>query len=107
MAFIHTLSPLPAEILQGQKQLVNYKGSCYFYSPYETLEQRVEFLLGTSKIESFSRKPEPIVRKGSKIIVGVYKNIKPYSKTSFGIHYKNDNAFITMTNVLREIEVSH
>jgi oligosaccharyltransferase complex subunit alpha (ribophorin I) len=38
ISYTHVLAPLPAKIPQVARQLVNYKGNVYLYSPYATEE---------------------------------------------------------------------
>lgn len=79
--FTHHLTPHPAEITQKEKQLVQYRGSAYFYSPYKTLSQTTKVLLSSSTVESYT-KVKPSSQSDSTITYGPYENISPLTVVS-------------------------
>ena len=76
--FTHSLAPHPAEITQKEKQLVQYRGSAYIYSPYKITTQTTKILLSSSNVESFT-KVKPSTQSDSTITYGPYENIAPFT----------------------------
>lgn len=105
-SFIHTLEPFPKAINQADNQLVRHHGNAYFFSPYLTTSQTSKFLLGTSKIESFSPK-SPSAKDGTSIVYGPYTNIAAKTNARVTIHFENNTPFLTVTQLNRWVEVSH
>ncbi|GBL89998.1 Dolichyl-diphosphooligosaccharide--protein glycosyltransferase subunit 1 [Araneus ventricosus] len=104
--FTHALIPYPSTITQSEKQLVLYHGNHYYYSPYHTKTQTTSVTLPSNSVESFS-KVKPVSHSDNLITYGPYDNIGPYSVNKMTIHCENNNAFLTVTNLNRAIEVSH
>ena len=69
--FTDMMEPYPAEITQGESQLVRFTDSHYFLSPYPTESQKTTVKLASSGIESFT-KLAPHAAKGSTITFGPY-----------------------------------
>lgn len=65
-----------------EKQLVQYKGSAYIYSPYKVLSQTTKVLLSSSSVESYT-KVKPSSQSDSTITYGPYENIAPLTEASF------------------------
>jgi oligosaccharyltransferase complex subunit alpha (ribophorin I) len=75
--FTNLLEPYPKEIYQKDNQLVRFIDSHYFLSPYKTITQKTTIKLATNQIESYT-KLVPYSSRGSNIIFGSYKEIKPF-----------------------------
>ncbi|KAK7789847.1 hypothetical protein R5R35_003758 [Gryllus longicercus] len=104
--FSHRLVPYPSSITQKEKQLVLFHGNHYFYSPYPVARQTSTVNLGSKAIESYS-KLKPVSQSESTLNYGPYENIAPLSFEKMTIHFENNSPFLTVTNLLRVIEVSH
>ncbi|DAZ95504.1 TPA: hypothetical protein N0F65_001843, partial [Lagenidium giganteum] len=105
--FTHVLKPFPEEITQRDDQLVVYEDSHVLLSPYPTESQSTKLKLPSGKVESFSE-VQPVTRKGSTLTYGPYENVQPFegAADSMRIHYKNHSPFMTVTTLVKEIEVS-
>ena len=105
--YTHSLKPFPAEIVQSERQLVQYFGNVYFSSPYPTRTQTTKVkLTPTGSIESYT-KLKPTTQTDRTISYGPYENIAANSYTELKIHYENNSPFLTVTKLERVIEVSH
>lgn len=104
--FSHFLSPYPAIITQKEKQLVQYKGSAYLYSPYKVGAQTTKVLLSSSNVESFTR-IKPAAQSDTTVTYGPYSDVSPWTEENIVIHFENNTPFLSVVNLLREIEVSH
>ncbi|KAJ4445366.1 hypothetical protein ANN_07171 [Periplaneta americana] len=104
--FTHQLHPYPAYIVQDDKQLVNYTGNYYFYSPYFSVKQTTVIACSSDRFESYSV-VEPTSQFKNVITYGPYKNIPPFSIQKQTVHYENNESFLTITNMERVITVSH
>ncbi|XP_053958963.1 dolichyl-diphosphooligosaccharide--protein glycosyltransferase subunit 1 [Anastrepha ludens] len=100
------LIPHPSQIPQSGKQLVRYEGNLYFYSPYETNSQKINVLLSSANILSYTQ-IKPFNVASNKIKYGPYENIAATANQSLVIHYENERPFLTTTRLERIIEVSH
>lgn len=69
-----SLHPHPVEILQSDRQLVQYIGNAYFYSPYKTLTQKTTVHLSSKNVESFTS-VKPSSQADTTITYGSYDNI--------------------------------
>lgn len=105
--FPHSLTPYPSKITQAEKQLVQFKGNVYFYSPYKTLTQTTTVTLASDKVESYTDTIKPVSKTESKIIYGPYENKDAYSQELLNVHSENNSPFLTVTELDRLIEVSH
>ncbi|XP_064606302.1 dolichyl-diphosphooligosaccharide--protein glycosyltransferase subunit 1-like [Liolophura sinensis] len=104
--FSHALRPFPAEITQAEKQLVVYESNLYFYSPYKTTTQTSLVNLASSNIESYT-KTKPVSNSDNTITYGPYENKDAFAQDNLRVHYENNSPFLTVTSMLRVIEVSH
>lgn len=104
--FTHHLSPHPKEITQKEKQLVQYRGNAYIYTPYKVTTQTTKVLLSSSTVESYT-KVKPSSQSDSTITYGPYENVAPLSEEGIIIHYENNTPFLSVGHLLRHIEVSH
>ncbi|XP_049805250.1 dolichyl-diphosphooligosaccharide--protein glycosyltransferase subunit 1 [Schistocerca nitens] len=104
--FTHQLKPHPASISQKEKQLVLYHGSTVLYSPYTAIKQTTTVTLASKNIESYT-KHKPVAVSDNVITYGPYEKVQPFSQDKMIIHFENNAPFLTVTNLLRTIEVSH
>ena len=49
----------------------------------------------------------PTKRQGRTITYGAYNSIPAWSTSLFAVHFENNNPFIRVTKLVRELEVSH
>lgn len=105
--FTSLLEPFPTQIVQSERQLVVYNGNNYFLSPYLTKTQTTKVKLTPSgSIESFT-KLKPVQQNDRTISYGPYEKIESNSFSEMRIHYENNSPFLTVTNLERNIELSH
>uniref|UniRef100_U5EUI5 Dolichyl-diphosphooligosaccharide--protein glycosyltransferase subunit 1 n=1 Tax=Corethrella appendiculata TaxID=1370023 RepID=U5EUI5_9DIPT len=104
--FTKALKPYPTHISQSDKQLVQYFGNVYFYSPFKTITQKTTVHLSTRNVESFTQF-KPVTQSDTTITYGAYDNIPEFSIEPLTIHYENFTPFLTVTHLERTIEVSH
>lgn len=103
---INVITPHPAEIIQGQSQMVMYNDSSHIISPHKIITEISDFMLNSDKPESDSA-PEPKKFEKKKLSLGPFSNIQPYTTDTFYIHYVNHFPFMHATHALRTIDVSH
>jgi len=106
LAFTHSLEPYPATVSQDENQYLRYTGSVYFYSSYKVLTQTTTIKLASSKLESHTEVP-PVKTRGSTVTYGPYTDIPSFSSKPFTVHFLSNQALLTVTELVREIEVSH
>ncbi|CAF0736195.1 unnamed protein product [Adineta ricciae] len=104
---VHALRMYPAEITQSERQLVLYKTNAYYYSKYSTETQKTRVTLPTDRAESYTQTPKPVSKSEQVITYGTYADLPAYSQNEIVLHYENNNAFLTVNNFQRWIEVSH
>lgn len=73
--FTNFLKPLPEQITQQERQLVQYFGNAYFYSPYKTTTQKTSIHLASKNVESFTQ-VKPSSHSDTTITYGAYDNIE-------------------------------
>lgn len=100
------LVPFPEEVTQKDKQLVKFVGSHYLYSPYKVVKQTTKVILSSKNVESFT-KLKPSSQSENTLSFGPYENIAPLTVSELTAHYENNSPFLTVTNMVRTIEVSH
>ncbi|XP_004069004.4 dolichyl-diphosphooligosaccharide--protein glycosyltransferase subunit 1 [Oryzias latipes] len=106
MAFSHVLKPFPSHITQAERQLVVFQGNHYFYSPYPTRSQTTRVRLASKTVESYTKLGNP--SKTDEVIeYGPFRDVAPFSEDTMKIHYENNTPFLTITSIVRTIEVSH
>lgn len=49
----------------------------------------------------------PTKRQGRTITFGAYRDMPPWSISPLSVHFENNNPFIRVTKLVRELEVSH
>lgn len=104
--YIKSLRPYPAQITQSEKQLVEFVGSAFIFSPYKTVTQTTTVKLASSVIESHT-KVNPVSVDEDTITYGPYEDKEPFTQEEAKIHYENNKPFLTVTKMERVIEVSH
>ncbi|KAG0454236.1 hypothetical protein HPP92_025540 [Vanilla planifolia] len=102
----HALEPFPAEISQSESQLLFYRDSAFLLSPYQIVEQIMYIRTPTSKIESFTR-VNPTDKAGTELKYGYFHDRPPYSFSPISVHYENNNPFVVVEELVREVEISH
>jgi len=106
IAYIHQLTPLPAQIKKTSKQFVVYEAFKYFYSPYKTEKLNAKYIFPSDKFKSYT-KADAVV-DGKKISYGPFKDIEPFdSSETVRFHFQFHLPYLTMTEVVRDIEISH
>ncbi|KAK5934432.1 hypothetical protein CgunFtcFv8_014832 [Champsocephalus gunnari] len=106
MTFSHVLQPFPSQITQAERQLVVFQGNHYMYSPYPIRSQTTRVRLASKTVESYSKLGNP--SKNDEIIeYGPFRDMAPFSEDTLKIHYENNSPFLTISNIVRTIEVSH
>lgn len=104
--FTKSLKPYPTAIAQTERQLVQYFGNVYFYSPFKTQTQKTTVHLSSRNVESFTQF-KPVVHSDTTITYGPYDNVAAFSTEPMTIHFENYTPFLTVTKLERVIEVSH
>uniref|UniRef100_A0A8C7ZBQ4 Dolichyl-diphosphooligosaccharide--protein glycosyltransferase subunit 1 n=1 Tax=Oryzias sinensis TaxID=183150 RepID=A0A8C7ZBQ4_9TELE len=106
MAFSHVLKPFPSHITQAERQLVIFQGNHYFYSPYPTRSQTTRVRLASKTVESYTKLGNP--SKTDEVIeYGPFRDVASFSEDTMKIHYENNTPFLTISSIVRTIEVSH
>ncbi len=71
----------PAEITQAAPQRVLLRAGLYVASPYRVAKQTTKLDLGSgTKVERYTKQPEPVSRKGGKVTYGPYADVAPFSQ---------------------------
>eukprot|EP01098_Paradermamoeba_levis_P004905 TRINITY_DN208_c0_g1_i1.p1 TRINITY_DN208_c0_g1~~TRINITY_DN208_c0_g1_i1.p1 ORF type:complete len:559 (-),score=210.35 TRINITY_DN208_c0_g1_i1:279-1955(-) len=104
--YTHTMKALPAAIKQGERQLVKYEDHAYIFSPYQVKSQTTQFKLPSPSIENFAEKA-PTNHKEGIVTYGPYNDVAAFSRSRIHLHFENNKPFITVTNIVRDLEISH
>lgn len=104
--FSKSLRPYPTSIAQTDRQLVQYFGNAYVYSPFKTTTQKTTVHLSSRNVESYTQL-KPVVHADSTINYGPYDNVAAFSVEPMTVHFENYTPFMTVTKIERVIEVSH
>lgn len=137
IVYNHGLVPYPRAIAQRDRQLVEYRANVYVPSPYVTRKQRlkVTYVRGcgcvcgcvcmfisfathalrlhstqTSSVESYTKSTDvnPVAKSGRTLTYGPYERDTPaYSYAELYVHSENNEPFLTVTTLTRELWVSH
>eukprot|EP00199_Chlamydomonas_sp_CCMP681_P000252 CAMPEP_0119107630 /NCGR_PEP_ID=MMETSP1180-20130426/11512_1 /TAXON_ID=3052 ORGANISM="Chlamydomonas cf sp, Strain CCMP681" /NCGR_SAMPLE_ID=MMETSP1180 /ASSEMBLY_ACC=CAM_ASM_000741 /LENGTH=603 /DNA_ID=CAMNT_0007093147 /DNA_START=8 /DNA_END=1819 /DNA_ORIENTATION=- len=97
----------PAQVSQGEQQLMLFIDNLYVLSPYQVSTQTTEVQLPNARVESYTNDEKPVAKAESKIKYGKYDLIKPWTLKPLRVHFENDKAFKEVVTCVREIEVSH
>jgi len=106
LVFIHVLQMLPAQIAQKENQYVVYEGNRYCDSVYFTKKQHTKIMVASETIKSYTKDGRESLT-GKKLKYGTYENIEPFQFKPVRVHFRNNNPFLTITEVHRDMEVSH
>ncbi|KMT17367.1 hypothetical protein BVRB_2g038230 [Beta vulgaris subsp. vulgaris] len=101
-----SLEPFPSEISQSESQLVYYRDSAIILSPYPIEQQTTFIRTSNTRVESFTN-VEPTNRAGLELKYGPYNDQPPHSFSPIIVHFENNNPFIVVEELVREIEISH
>ncbi|XP_035773213.1 dolichyl-diphosphooligosaccharide--protein glycosyltransferase subunit 1-like [Anopheles albimanus] len=104
--FTKSLKPFPSAIGQNERQLVQYFGNVYFYSPYKTVSQKTTVHLSSRNVENYTQF-KPSSHADSTIVYGPYDSVTAFSQEPLAIHFENFSPFLTISRLYRTIEVSH
>ena len=104
--FMHSVKPFPEEISQAQMQLVLYRDSAYFLSPYPVKMQTATIKTPSPRIESYS-KVDPTKLADTELKYGPYENLAAYSFSPFIVHFEDNQPFAVVKELVQEIEISH
>ncbi|KAL7266986.1 dolichyl-diphosphooligosaccharide--protein glycosyltransferase subunit 1 [Rhizina undulata] len=115
LATTEQLSPVPAEINQGDKQFLQWTGSQYFPSAYSTQKQKTKLKLPNNEVPDFTKLSpkkdgtEDPTKSGSQFTFGPYKVVTPEDKggESVSVRFDYTAPVIRMDRMERDIEVSH
>eukprot|EP01088_Endostelium_zonatum_P017156 TRINITY_DN491_c0_g1_i1.p1 TRINITY_DN491_c0_g1~~TRINITY_DN491_c0_g1_i1.p1 ORF type:complete len:452 (+),score=84.22 TRINITY_DN491_c0_g1_i1:93-1448(+) len=106
LVFTHSLEPYPATVSQDENQFLRYTDSVYLYSSYKIPTQTTTIKLASSKVESHTDVP-PVRVRGSSVTYGPYTDIPTFTSKPFTLHFLSNKALLTVTKLVREIEISH
>eukprot|EP00494_Astrolonche_serrata_P029653 UN29920 len=106
LVFIHVLQLLPAEIKQKDNQYVVYTGNRFVDSIYPIRKQHTKINIASDTIKSYT-KDGHVSLTGKKLKYGTYENIPPLAYKEVRVHFENNMPFLTMTEVVRDMEISH
>jgi len=104
MMFTNVMTPKPPAVAQGERQLVVFRESHYWLTPYPTTVMYSEVLVA-GDVEEYS-KQDPTEKKGKTIIYGPYNDVPAYAYSPSMVHFAHDRAFVTATSSSRQITVS-
>lgn len=106
VAFTHTLSPLPREIIQKESQFVEYRDSTHIYSPHRIETQGTTVTLASREVEAYLPRADA-KKKGDLITYGPYEVSEPWTLgEELYIHSENNSPFATLRQLDKEIEIS-
>lgn len=72
--FTKSLRPYPTSIAQTERQLVQYFGNAYVYSPFKTVTQKTTVHLSSRNVESYTQF-KPAVHSDTTVTYGPYDNV--------------------------------
>jgi oligosaccharyltransferase complex subunit alpha (ribophorin I) len=98
--------PYPKEAKQSDPQLMLVALNAHVYSPYKVLSDSLSVKLPDTRLISHS-KIEPFSVSDNIVEYGPFNDVVPLSYQEVSIHFENHSPFLTVTSLLRWIEVSH
>ncbi|CAD8131635.1 unnamed protein product [Paramecium octaurelia] len=101
--FYKRFNPLPKEIGLEDEQLVQFKDSVYFFTPYPVKNQITYY--DTPKIISYSLKSA--IQRNQLLEFGPFQDVKPYTTQIHTIHLENNTPMTIFTKASKIVEVSH
>lgn len=72
--FTKSLRASPTHIGQSERQLVEYHGDAYFYSPYKTISQKTVIQLASKSVESFTPN-KAVTHNDNKVTYGPFEAV--------------------------------
>jgi len=105
LVFTHVLQLIPAEITQKENQYVIYEGNRFADSVYFTQRQHTKLNVASETIKSYTKDGHETLT-GKKIKYGTYEDVPAFTVKSLMVHFRNNNPFLTMTEVVRDMEIS-
>ncbi|KAH8552962.1 Ribophorin I [Umbelopsis sp. PMI_123] len=103
-----SLVPNPPAIPQVARQHVEYNNNMFIYSLYLTEDSKTTVVLPPNgNVVTFTETTEAFSRSGNKLIYGPYHHIDPLVYSEMHIHYEQSQPILTVTNLVRDIHVSH
>ncbi|TPX68609.1 dolichyl-diphosphooligosaccharide---protein glycotransferase [Spizellomyces sp. 'palustris'] len=106
-AFTHLVRPYPKEVSQKEKQLLEFLGNAYFWSPYHSKQQKTIVRLPNDDVISFKEKPAPVSKAGNVITYGSYADVGPFSHAELYAHYQEPKAILVAKKFEKRMEISH
>jgi len=103
--YTHAQIPFPRSISQQDNQYMRFAGSRTVLSPYPVQTQTTLVRTG-SGFESFSPQ-EDTQSAGIKLTIGPLTNVKPFTLEPFDGHYMNNSPFLLISEMTREVTISH
>ncbi|ORX55746.1 Ribophorin I [Hesseltinella vesiculosa] len=107
IVYTHAVSPLPEKLPQMSRQFVQYEGAIFFFTPYETVEQKTTLQLPPGQLASYTSSSNLVEHKGNKLIHGPFINMNAYRYEPLRAHFEFSAALLTVTALERELFVSH
>nr|CAG4635411.1 EOG090X04O4 [Artemia franciscana] len=104
--FAESIVPFPKEITQREKHLVKYTGNLYLYSEYDVTSQTTKISVPPGTTEGYT-KIKPVTYSDNVVSYGPFESIKSFTEEELFVHYENSKTFLTVTSLLRTIELSH
>lgn len=101
-----SIEPFPTEISQSESQLVYYRDSAIILSPYHIEQQTTFIRTPSTKVESYTN-VEPTSRAGVELKYGPYVDQPAHTFSPIIVHFENNNPFVVVDELVREIEISH
>lgn len=101
-----SLEPYPAKITQRERQLVRFTTTQNLYSPYPTTESKTIIKLSSRTVENYT-KLKPVQQNDATLTYGPNKQVPAGHLEKIMVHLENNSPFLTVTNLLRTVEVSH
>lgn len=105
-AHTHALTAFPAHITQKDKQLLVFNDLLHVLSPYRIASAETQVKLPSTTIPSHTTVKPTTVAKNT-ITYGPYSAVEPFDTTALRVHFEHPQAVATVTELVREIEVSH
>lgn len=114
-AILQSLKPLPATILQNDKQFLVYSSSAYSPSVYKTQKQKTKIKFPNIEVPDFTEFPasknlegkaDP-QRQGSSYTYGPYGEIPAGATEEISFRYEFTKPVSHVSSLERDIEVSH
>ena len=112
---LSSLSPLPAQINQADKQYVLYTFSAYSPSTYETSNQKTKLKLPTVDVPDAVTIPKSLnaegkedpQKQGTSYTYGPYKDIEAGALQEVSVRYEFTKPLTHATLLERDVEISH